>query len=362
VRLLPAGPAPGRRQRFDVVGAALSAVGLGLVVYALVRSSAWGWVVPREAPFTVLGFSPTVPALLLGAAVLRAFWRWESSLDRSTTAPLLDPALLRIPTLRAGLSVLGVQQFVLAGTFFALPLYLQMVLGLDAFQSGRRILPLSVAVLVVSFAGGRLASRYAPRAVVAAGLGTTTAGVVLLMAAVDVQLRALVLAGAMLVLGIGIGLVVSQLGNVIQSSVTDDRRSEAGGLQGTAQNLGASVGTALIGAVLLGGLASGFSSEVAADPRVSPQLLAAVEERAQRGLDFVTLDTADGAARAADLSASDADVVVDAYADAQLRALKSALGAVAIAGLCGLVVVRRLPARALVSREAEPAERPRATV
>jgi EmrB/QacA subfamily drug resistance transporter len=347
IRFLPAGSPATARGRFDVAGAAMSAVGLGLVVYALVRSSGWGWVTPRDVPFEVLGFAPTVPLLVLGVAVLLAFLSWEGGLDPAVTPPLVDPTLLGPGPLRSGLAVLGVQQFVLAGTFFALPLYLQMVLGLDAFDSGKRIVPLSLAVLVVSFAGGRLATTRAPRALVTAGLATTALGVVLLVAAVDVRLRAGAFAGAMVVLGVGIGLVASQIGNVIQSSVADDRRSEAGGLQGTAQNLGASLGTALIGAVLLGGLATGFSDAVAADPRVSPTLAAAAQERAQRGLDFVTLDTARRAVDETGLTGDDRDVAVTAYSTAQLQALKSALGAVALVCLGGLVLARRLPTRPL---------------
>jgi EmrB/QacA subfamily drug resistance transporter len=349
VRFVPPGPPATARGRFDVVGAVLSALGLGLVVYVLVRSSGWGWVAPREAPFEVLGFAPTVPLLALGLAVLFAFLSWEAGLDRAVTPPLVDPALLGPGPLRSGLTVLGVQQFVLAGTFFALPLYLQMVLGLDAFDSGKRIVPLSIAVLLVSFAGGRLATTHPPRTLVTVGLATTAVGVVMLVAAVDVRLRAGAFAGAMAVLGVGIGLVASQLGNVIQSSVADDRRSEAGGLQGTAQNLGASLGTALIGAVLLGGLATGFADAVSADPRVTPGLASAAEERAQQGLDFVTLDTARRAVDEAGLSSREGDVVVSAYSSAQLQALKSALGAVALVSLVGLVAVRRLPSRPLTA-------------
>jgi EmrB/QacA subfamily drug resistance transporter len=347
LRFVPPTPPAAARGRFDVVGAGLSAVGLGLVVYALVRSSSWGWVAPRQVPFEVLGFSPTVPLLVLGAAVLVAFLSWEAGLDPTVSPPLVDPALLGPGPLRSGLAVLGVQQFVLAGTFFALPLYLQMVLGLDAFASGKRIVPLSLAVLLVSFAGGRLSATRAPRTLVTVGLATTALGVVLLVAAVDVRLRAGAFAAAMTVLGVGVGLLASQLGNVIQSSVAEDRRSEAGGLQGTAQNLGASLGTALIGAVLLGGLASGFSDAVAADPRVTPPLASAAQDRARQGLDFVTLDTARRAVDEAGLTGAEGDVVIAAYSSAQLQALKSALGAVALVSLGGLVLARRLPTRPL---------------
>ena len=128
---------------------ALSSAGLGLIVFAILRSSVWGFVKPRNPPtingteITPLGFSP-VPFLVLGGlALLGAFVAWEQRRARLGQDQLLDPTLLRIPQLRAGLSTLLGQQLVLMGTFFVIPVYLQVVLGLDAFETGKRLLPLS---------------------------------------------------------------------------------------------------------------------------------------------------------------------------------------------------------------------------
>jgi predicted MFS family arabinose efflux permease len=250
--------AAARRPQLDIVGVALSSAGLGLVVFAILRSSVWGFVQPRTAPtiggteITPLGFSP-VPFLVLGGlALLWAFVAWEQRRARLGRDELLDTALLRISQLRAGLSTLVGQQLVLMGTFFVIPVHLQVVLGLDAFETGKRLLPLSVAMLIFALLGPRVAARRSPRTVAQIGLVAVSIGAIVMLATLDTTLNDTGFKVALALIGAGAGLLASQLGNVIMSSVAPTQTSEAGGLQGTAQNLGSSLGTAIIGAVLLG--------------------------------------------------------------------------------------------------------------
>ena len=125
-------------------------------------------------------------------------------------------------------------------------------------------------------------------------------GLILLVAFTGPDLRSIGLIALALV-GAGNGLLVSQLGNVIMSSVPAERGSEAGGLQGTAMNLGASLGTALIGSILIASLVGGFQKAVLADPAlaaVAPQLTAQAEQSAN----FVSVEQVTAAAEAAGLS------------------------------------------------------------
>ena len=149
------------------------------------------------------------------------------------------------------------QQLILLGTFFVLPVYLQVVLGLDAFETGKRLFPMSVTMFIAAMAGPRLAAGFAPKRVAQAGLLALAAASVLLLSTIDVELNGAGFALALALFGVGAGLMLSQLGNVIMSSVEPDQTNEAGGLQGTAQNLGASLGTALIGSVLIAALTTG---------------------------------------------------------------------------------------------------------
>ena len=122
-------------------------------------------------------------------------------------------------TLRAGLSTLLMQQLVLMGTFFVLPVYLQVVLGLDAFETGKRLFPLSVAMLIAALAGPRIAARLAPKRVCQAGLVALTIAAFVLVGTIDVELNDTGFAIALALFGVGAGLLLSQLGNVIMSSV-----------------------------------------------------------------------------------------------------------------------------------------------
>ena len=164
--------------------------------------------------------------------------------------------------MRSGVIGLFSQNLILMGTFFVVPLYLQLVLGLDALETGIKMLPISITMLVTAGLGARLSNRFPVRTIVRTGLVVTIAGVLILLATIQPTLSDAGFAIGMGVLGIGMGLMISQLGNVIQSSVDESGRSEAGGLQFTGQQLGSALGVAFIGAIVLIGLTNTFISTV----------------------------------------------------------------------------------------------------
>ncbi|MBQ0877534.1 MFS transporter [Streptomyces sp. RT42] len=351
-----------QRPRLDGVGAALSAVGLGLGVLGVLQSSTWGWVDPRNPPFTVLGFSPTLFIIGAGIAVLALFRVWEGRREARGTDPLVHLSLLGRPVLRAGLTTLLSQNLILLGLFFAIPLYLQVVQGFNAFQTGLRLLPVSATMLVTSLCGSALGHRMGPRRVVRLALAILAAAVVWLLATIDPVIDDAQFAGAMAVLGVGVGLLASQLGNVVQSGVGEKERSEAGGLQFTAQNLGSSLGTALIGSILVGALAGAFTTQVADDPRLSPAARDEVGVRLEAGITFVPTEQVRSAAEEAGLPPSEVDAVTDSYASAQLDGLKAAILATGGVALASFLVTSRLPtARAGRPSEHEPGAGSRTT-
>jgi EmrB/QacA subfamily drug resistance transporter len=337
----------------DYVGSILSATGLGAIVLGALQSTTWGWVTPKDSPIEPFGLSLTLFVIGGGAALLWGFVRWERHREATGADPLVHLDLMKIPPLGSGLIGLFSQNLILMGVFFTVPLYLQLVLGLDALETGIKMLPVSIAMFVASAAGSRLSGRYAVRTIVRAGLVITVVAVVALLASIEPSLADTGFALSMALLGIGMGLLASQLGNVVQSSVDASGRGEAGGLQFTGQQLGSSLGVALIGAIVLTGLSATFVRNIESDPAISDAVAAQVSVAAGGGIDFVATEQIEAAAQGAGLDEATTQAIVDDYEDAQLRSLKLGLLAAAFLALASLAFTRNLPGR-VPPRQEEP--------
>ena len=337
-------PITGPRARIDVIGSALSVVGLGLVVLGVLQSTAWGWLQPRNPPFTVFGFSPTLFMIAAGLVALAWMRGWLRRREDRRQDPLFHWSLLLRPPLRAAVSTLLAQSFVLLGVFFTVPLYLQVVQGLNAFETGLRLLPVSMLMLVTAATAPTLNRFATPRTVVRCGFGLLVVACLWLVAAVDPELDGISFGTAMALLGIGMGLLAAQLGNVAQSSVGEADRGEVGGLQYTAQNLGSSLGTAFIGSILIGALGAAALRGLSADPQVSTAVEEQVGVAISGGLNFIPLNQAQAALERAGIPGDQIDALLSTYADAQLLGLKAALLAAAAIALSSLFLTRHLPA------------------
>jgi EmrB/QacA subfamily drug resistance transporter len=343
VRVLRDTAPPATRPKLDLVGALLSALGLGLMVLGVLRASSWGWVVPKNSPVEPFGFSLTLFVVAVGAFVLWLFVQWQRFRERRGTDPLVHLDLFRIAPLRAGLETFLAQNLILLGVFFTIPLYLQLVLGLDALETGIRMLPVSVAMFLASVAGSSLGMRYSTRTLVRAGLVAVTASTLWLLSSVQPTLDELRFGVSMAFLGLGLGLIVSQLGNVVQSSVDTSGRSEAGGLQYTAQQLGAALGVALVGAIVLSGLVANFLTRIEDDAAIPDAVTEQAELAVSGDVSFVAADQVRASAREAGVDPATVDALVADYEEAQLFALKAGLLAAAILAVAALGTTRRLP-------------------
>ncbi|GAA4873527.1 MFS transporter [Kitasatospora terrestris] len=351
-RWIPAEERPAERGRLDVPGVLLSAAGLALVVLAVLQSGTWGWVQPRNPPFTVLGFAPTLFVIAVGGALLYAFVHNERRQERLGRTPLVHVRLFRVGVLRSGLMTLFNQNTILLGLFFVIPLYLQVVQGLDAFETGLKLLPVSIAMLVASMSGSLLLRVASPRRIVRVGLLVLLAATLWLITTIGPELNGASFAGSMALLGLGLGMLASQLGNVVQSGVEEQDRSEAGGLQYTAQNLGSSVGTALIGALLIGALAGSVTELVGGDPRISAAVSAQATTRVEAGISFVPSDQVAAALAAQPgLPPAEAAALLENYESAQIAGLKSAVLACSAITAASLLFTRRLPAERAGNRK-----------
>jgi MFS family permease len=335
----------GRAPSLDWVGSVLAALGLSIFVMGILQASNWGWLRPANSPIEPFGLALTPFVIAAGLVVLWCFAQWQRHRERGNLDPLVHLRLLKLPMLRGALSMLLMQNLILMGIFFTIPLYLQVVLGLDALETGIRMLPASVGLFVAAVVGSRLAVRFPARPVVRAGLATTFVAALLLMGEVQPDLDNGGFLFAMGVLGVGMGLVVSQLGNVVQSAVGDSDRSEAGGIQNTAQQLGSSIGTALLGAVVITGLIAAFTAKVADDPAISDQIEAQVEVSIAAGASFVSADQVRASAAEAGVDDAATEALVGQYEEAQLDALKVAFLFAALLTLGALLSTGGLPTK-----------------
>jgi len=344
----------GRMPALDWVGGVLSAAGLALLVFGVLQASNWGWLAPRSSPIEPFGFSLTPFVIGAGALVLAGFVAWERRRERLGQDPLVHLPLLGISQLRGGVAMFLAQNLILMGVFFTIPLFLQVVQGLDALETGVRMLPASVGLFLTAIAGSALSKRFAPKPLVRVGLVVVFAAIVMLLATIEPDLDNASFLFAMGVLGVGMGLIVSQLGNVVQSAVGDGDRSEAGGLQYTAQQLGSSLGTALLGAIVITGLIAAFTANVASDARISDEVSKQLEVRLSAGGSFVSSEEVRAGATAAGVDAATTEALVENYEDAQLEALKTAFLFAAFLTIASFWTTRRLPSQRFDQLEAGP--------
>jgi MFS family permease len=329
--------------QLDVVGTILSALGLGLVVYGILRSGSWGFVLPKPDAPQWLGLSPVFWLVVGGGVVLLLFLEWERHRQRQGRGALLDPAMLRIRQLRGGLTAFFFQFLLQSGLFFTVPLFLSVALGLSAVETGVRLLPLSVALLLTALGVPKLWPDASPRRVARVGFLLLFGGLVTFVAALDAGAGPEITTWPMILAGLGIGALASQLGSVTVSSVPDERSGEVGGLQNTFTNLGASIGTALAGAVLISALTSSFLVGLENSPAVSSEVSQQAQVELTAGVPFVSDADLEEALEQEGVSGAEATAIVDENAQARIEALRASLSVLAVIALLALFFARGLP-------------------
>ena len=336
---------PERGVRLDLIGTFLSALGLGAIVYGIIRSGTWGVVQPKEGAPQWLGASLVLWLLLGGAAVLALFVLWENRQLRRGGPVLVDPSMLRNATLQSGLTSFFFQFLLQAGLFFVVPLFLSVALGLSAVATGVRLLPLSVTLLLAAVGIPRLRPNASPRRVVRVGFSSLFIGIVVLILALDQGAGPEIVTWPLLLAGFGVGCLASQLGAVTVSSVPDTQTGDVGGVQNTVTNLGASIGTALSGAVLIAVLTTTFLGSVANDPAVSKTLSSQAQVQLSTGVPFVSDADLNAALVKAGVPPDTAALIVDHNAKSRLNGLRASLGVLALIALAAVIFTRRLPVR-----------------
>ena len=332
-----------KRPKLDLVGAVLSALGLGLFVFGVLRSAEWGWITPKPDGPEWANLSPTIWLMLAGLFVIWVFFRWQARLEEKGREPLIRPQMLRNQQLSGGLLMFFFQFLIQAGVFFVVPLFLSVCLGLSALATGVRLLPLSLTLLIAAIGIPRVFPNISPRFIVRIGLLALLLGAVVLLAGLDADAGAEIVFVPMLLIGLGIGALASQLGAVTVSAVPDDQSPEVGGIQNTATNLGASLGTALAGSFLFAALATSFSANIQQSSAIPDRVKDEASVKIASGVPFVSDADLEQALDEAGARSSATDAAIAAYQDARLVGLRAALAILALMALIALFLAQRIP-------------------
>jgi MFS family permease len=234
----PVPPDPTRP--FDTIGAVLSAIGLILIVMGVLAADDNGWL--------------TVALLAAGALALAVFFRHVRAKERMGEEPLLSTGLFRNRVSNLGLVTQNVQWLMLLGTAFVVSAFLQVVRGYNAIETGVIFTAATGGILVSSLAAERLAKKHAQRTLIIAGFITTFVGIGVLLAMVAGSPSVYAFAPGLLLIGLGVGVMLTPSVNVVQSSFPEERQGEISGLSRSVSNLGSSLGTAIAGTILVAGL------------------------------------------------------------------------------------------------------------
>jgi MFS family permease len=250
--------AKGTNGAFDVAGAVLSAAGLAFVVFGILQSGNYGWLSAKKdvkIGDTVLisegGISPVWPLVALGALFLAWFFFHIHSKERAGEEPLLSTRLFRNRTSNLGQITQLMQWLIMQGSFFVISVFLQSVRGYNAIETGLILTASTVGILLSSAAAGKLARRRSQVVLIRAGFATTVTGILLLLLIADADSRIWTFLPGLFLIGLGIGVMLTSSVNVVQSSWPEQDQGEISGLSRSASNLGSSLGTALVGSVLV---------------------------------------------------------------------------------------------------------------
>jgi len=248
----------GAKPKFDIIGTILSAAGLVFVVLGILQAGTYGWITASQN-FTIGntvvipqgGISPVWLFVGIGALFLVGFFFWIRSRERAGKEPLLSTRLFHNRTSNLGLVTQLIQWFIIQGSFFVISVYLQEVHHYNAIQTGLALTPTTIGILIAGALAGRLAQRRTQKRLIWAGFVLTIVGMILLLLLAGLTSSSLASIPGLLLLGLGVGTMLTSSVNVVQSSFPDKDQGEISGLSRSVSNLGSSLGTAIAGSVLV---------------------------------------------------------------------------------------------------------------
>ena len=321
---------PGREDvKIDMVGVVLAAAAILLISFGFNNLNNWGLgVATANAPFNLLGLSPAPIFIVLGIVLGQAFLMWTHRHQAAGGTPLLALDVIDSPQERAAVYALFAVVALEAALNFSVPLYIQIVQGQSPLATAVAMMPFNLTVFFTAMLVVRFYTRLTPRQIGRYGFILCTAGLLWLAFVVRNDWSAVPVLLGLIAFGIGQGALVTLLFNVLVTASPKELAGDVGSLRGTTQNLAAAVGTAVAGALLVGLLSTIVLSNIAASPKLTPELQAYVD---LDSINFVSNDQLRTALEQTSANSAQVEEAVRVNTESRLRALK--IGLLILAGL-----------------------------
>jgi len=259
------------KPQIDFMGIVLSVVSLFLIVFGFIEASTYGWI-HAKATFMIgslaLNFpgniSVVVFSIFLGLIFMYLFVLWERRRERQYKTPLVSLAIFKNSQFTLGATIVAILSLGQAGLSFALPVFYQSVKGVDAFETGLLMLPMSIMLLISSPTSAYLSKFFTPKRIMQTGLILDVLGFITIALGIQTGSSVWALAPGLVLFGIGMGFLFSQASNMTMSAVSVQQSGEASGVNSTLRLLGSTLGSAVLGSILLSTLATNLVSGVQA--------------------------------------------------------------------------------------------------
>lgn len=341
------------RAKFDILGALLSIGGWSSLVLGILLGQSYGFWRAKQ-PFVIgtLEITPlglSIVPILIGTGILfiMLLLSWERRLEKKGGGGLFKPSIFKAPGIAAGFAVRFIQMGTMAAFLFTMPLLFQLTFEFTAMQTGKALIPFSLALLFFAVIGARLSSRYSAKRIIQVGFILMTLGLALIVGTIDHDAVPADLATGIL-FGLGVGLVASQILNLILSSVSAEDTAEASGLNGTFEQLGNAVGVALVGTMMLGGLTTGIQNSINADSAIPEEYKPALISAVESSVSLMSNSQMENSLRAISSNETLEQKIVSIYSHARTQAFQAGMFFLVFVSLSGLVLTTWLHKRKLV--------------
>jgi MFS family permease len=349
---------PDRRPRFDFLGALLNVVGWAFIVLGILLGGTYGFWLAKQ-PFVIgdLEIAPfglsIVPFMIgFGTLVIMLLFRWERRLEEKGGDGLFRPSLFRIKGLPSGFAVRFTQMAITAAFLFIFPLMLQLSFEFTAMETGIALVPFSLALLITAIVGARLSARFKAKRIIQVGFVIAIAGLITMQATIQPEASPTDLASGAL-FGAGLGLIASQILNLILSSVKPGDTAETAGLNGTFEQLGNAIGVALVGTIMLVTLSAGLQAGIESSTVIPEDDKAPLSAAVKESVELVSNSQLEVGLEAAAADESVKAEVIDIYGLSRTQAFKAGIAFLIFLALGGLILTGGLSDRKLVGEESE---------